>query len=178
MIQAIILDSKNEKAITEQVDLFKKLTPDPDNKIIIERIKNLEEHLSSDINHLKNQLSNQTELTNLENILKSQLDALKNDLMGEKFIQEIANRVAKLIIITPPPPPGKKTIKELEEKPIKLNTASKSDLLTVPGIDQQKASDIINRRETKKFQNINELAEIKYIGLKTIQKWDKCFDLS
>jgi competence ComEA-like helix-hairpin-helix protein len=176
MIQAIILDSNNEKAITEQVDLFKEINPplvasSTDDKLI-EIIKNLEEHLSSDIKNLKPQLSHQTELTNLENIIKSQFDALKNDLMGEKFTQEIANRVAKLIIITPPPP-GKKTIEELIKNPIKLNTASKRDLLTVPGIGPQKALAILNRIEKKgNFQNINELAEIRGIS-----KLNECFDI-
>jgi len=129
-------------------------------------------NISSDIKNLKPQLSHQTELTNLENIIKSQFDALKNDLMGEKFTQEIANRVAKLIIITPPPP-GKKTIEELIKNPIKLNTASKRDLLTVPGIGPQKALAILNRIEKKgNFQNINELAEIRGIS-----KLNECFDI-
>jgi DNA uptake protein ComE-like DNA-binding protein len=182
MIQAIILDSKNEKAIIEQVNLFKKAVnppPLPPDNQVIERIKNLEDHLSSDINNLKDQLNNQTELTNLEDILKSQFDSLRNELIGEKFIQQLADRVAKLL--SDQKPSKKKTIKELEENPIKLNTASKGELLTVPGIGPQKASDIINRIKTKgKFQNIKELAEIKITGinLNTIQKWDKCFDLS
>ena len=111
MIQAIILDSKNEKAVIEQVDLLKEGVNSspiiPDNNII-ERIKNLEDHLSSDINNLKDQLNNQTELTNLENILKSQFDALKKELISEEFIQKIADRV----------------IDEIKPKPIKLNTAS------------------------------------------------------
>ena len=168
MIQAIILDSKNEKAVIEQVDLLKEGVNSspiiPDNNII-ERIKNLEDHLSSDINNLKDQLNNQTELTNLENILKSQFDALKKELISEEFIQKIADRV----------------IDEIKPKPIKLNTASEIELRTVPGIGPQKASDIINRIRTKgKFQNINELTEIKGISLNTIinKKWNECFDLS
>ena len=171
MIQAIILDSKNEKAVIEQVDLFKEIapslvTPPPDIKLI-ERIENLEKHLSSDINNLKTQLNKQTELPNLEDILKSQLDALRNDLMGEKFIQEIVDRVIDGI---------KKPIKVVEA--IKLNTASESELRTVPGIGPQKALDILNRIKTKgKFQNINELTEIRGITRNTIvnNKLDKRF---
>ena len=85
MIQAIILDSKNEKAVIEQVALLKERVNSspiiPDNNII-ERIKNLEDHLSSDINNLKDHLNKQTELTNLEDILKSQFDALKKELIS------------------------------------------------------------------------------------------------
>jgi competence ComEA-like helix-hairpin-helix protein len=170
MIQAIILDSKNEKAIIEQVNLFKKAVnppPLPPDNQVIERIKNLEDHLSSDINNLKDHLNNQTELSNLEDILKSQFNAFKKELISEEFIQEIADRVAELL--RDPPPPK-----------IKLNTASKSELLTVSGIGPQKASDIINRRETKKFQNINELTEIRGISQRTIKnnRWDECFDLT
>jgi DNA uptake protein ComE-like DNA-binding protein len=185
MIQAIILDSKNEKAVIEQVDLLKEGVNSspiiPDNNII-ERIKNLEDHLSSDINNLKDQLNNQTELTNLEDILKSQFDALKKEFISEQFIQKIADKIIELLPNkTPSKTPKKKTIEELSKNPIKLNTASKDDLETVPGIGPQKASDIIHRIKTKgKFQNINELAEIKITGISsnTIQKWDKCFDLS
>lgn len=185
MIQAIILDSKNEKAIIEQVNLFKKavnppLLP-PDNKVI-ERIKNLEDQLSSDINNLKIQLSNQTELSNLEDILKSKFDALKKELISEQFIQKIADKIIELLPNkTPSKTSKKKTIEELSKNPIKLNTASKDDLETVPGIAEKTASYILNRIKTKgEFQDIKELAEIKNISLKTIKsnKWNECFDLS
>jgi predicted DNA-binding helix-hairpin-helix protein len=149
MIQAIIIDSKNEKVVLEQVNLLKEgVDPLPPYYKVIERIKNLEEQLSSDINNLK-----------------TQFDTLRNELIREKFTQEIANRVAKLIIPPPPPPV------------IELNTASKSDLLTVPGIGKQKALDIIKRRETKKFQSIEELTEIKNITSKMIKdkKWNEWF---
>jgi|694.fasta_scaffold99717_3 DNA uptake protein ComE-like DNA-binding protein len=173
MIQAIILDSKNEKAIVEQVNLFKEITPSPvtppsDNKLI-ERIKNLEKQLSSDINNLKTQLSNQTESPDLESILKSQLDALRNDLTGEKFIQEIVDRVIDGI---------EKPIKMVER--IKLNTASKRELINVPGIGEKIASAIINirnKKETKRFENIDELTEINRITLNMIEnnKWHEWF---
>jgi DNA uptake protein ComE-like DNA-binding protein len=185
MIQAIILDSKNEKAIIEQVNLFKKAvnspSPPPDNQVV-ERIKNLEDQLSSDINNLKIQLSNQTELSNLEDILKSKFDALKKELISEQFIQKIADKIIELLPNkTPSKTSKKKTIEELSKNPIKLNTASKDDLETVPGIAEKTASYILNRIKTKgEFQDIKELAEIKNISLKTIKsnKWNECFDLS
>ena len=215
MIQAIILDSKNEKAITEQVDLFKKLTPDPDNKII-ERIKNLEAQLSSKINELKTQLTNIEEITKLikrptpVNLATATREEIKlalyylinrplNPLVGvsldialnkidgvsrkswkENLKQVVALKcgitdkkldIFKEVFYTTPQEPD----------PIKLNTASESELCTVPGIGPQKALDILNRIKTKgKFQNINELTEIKGISLNTIinKKWNECFDLS
>jgi DNA uptake protein ComE-like DNA-binding protein len=82
---------------------------------------------------------------------------------------------------TPSKTPKKKTIEELRKNPIKLNTAFKDDLETVPGIAEKTASYILNRIKTKgEFQDIKELAEIKNISLKTIEsnKWNECFDLS
>jgi competence ComEA-like helix-hairpin-helix protein len=84
---------------------------------------------------------------------------------------------------TPPsallPVSGISSKKKTEKNPvqIKLNTASESELLKVPGIGPQKALDIINRRETKKIQNIEELTEIKGITSKMIKdkKWDEWF---
>ena len=217
MIQAIILDSKNEKAVIEQVDLFRKTTyiPDPDNKII-ERIKNLEAQLSSKINELKTQLTNIEEITKLikrptpVNLATATREEIKlalyylinrplNPLVGvsldialnkidgvsrkswkENLKQVVALKcgitdkkldIFKEVFYTTPQEPD----------PIKLNTASESELCTVPGIGPQKALDILNRIKTKgKFQNINELTEIKGISLNTIinKKWNECFDLS
>ena len=115
-------------------------------------------------------------------VTQQEFDALKKEFISEQFIQKLADKIIELLPNkTPSKTPKKKTIEELSKNPIKLNTASKDDLETVPGIGPQKASDIIHRIKTKgKFQNINELAEIKITGISsnTIQKWDKCFDLS
>jgi competence ComEA-like helix-hairpin-helix protein len=212
MIQAIILDSKNEKVVLEQVDLFKKPTPDPDNKIIIERINNLKAQLSSEINKLKTQLTNIEEITKLlkrptpVNLAMATREEIKlgldylinrpfNPLVGvsldtavdkidgvsrtswtENLKQVVALKcgitdkkldIFKEVFYTTPPEPD----------PIKLNTASRSELCTVPGIGSQKALDIINRRETKRFQNLEELTEIRGINSNTIKnnKWDEWF---
>ena len=154
--------TNSEDILKSQFDALRNelITLTTDNKIV-ERINSL----SFDISNLKTQLSKQTELTNSEDILKSDFNVLREELLGEKFIQEIADRV----------------INGIKPKPIKLNTASEIELRTVPGIGPKMASEIFNRIKTKgNFQNINELTEIRGISLNTIinKKWNECFDLS
>jgi hypothetical protein len=217
MIQAIILDSKNEKVVLEQVDLLKEgVNPSPPDNQILERIKNLEEHLSQKINELKTQLTNIEGVTKLlkrptpvnlatatREEIKLALDYLINrpfnPLVGVSFdtaldkIDGVSRKSwkenLKQVVALKCGITDKKLdiFKEVfyttpqEPDPIKLNTASESELCTVPGIGPQKALDILNRIKTKgKFQNINELTEIKGISLNTIinKKWNECFDLS
>jgi competence ComEA-like helix-hairpin-helix protein len=51
------------------------------------------------------------------------------------------------------------------EKRINLNSAELKDLLTLPGIGEKTARNIINYRQTRgSFKNLNELLQIKGIG--------------
>ena len=47
---------------------------------------------------------------------------------------------------------------------ININTATKEELMTLSGIGESKANDIIKHREKKKFESIDELKEINGIG--------------
>ncbi|KAA9026478.1 hypothetical protein F4V44_10955 [Niallia endozanthoxylica] len=54
---------------------------------------------------------------------------------------------------------------------VNLNTASESELETLPGVGPSKAAAIMEYRETNgRFQNIEELMEISGIGEKTFEK--------
>lgn len=53
---------------------------------------------------------------------------------------------------------------------VDINTASKDELSSLNGIGASKAEEIIKHRESKCFQNVDELAEVKGIGQKTVEK--------
>lgn len=53
---------------------------------------------------------------------------------------------------------------------ININTASKEQLMTLTGIGDKRATEIIKYRENKKFTNIEDIKNISGIGDKTFEK--------
>lgn len=53
---------------------------------------------------------------------------------------------------------------------ISLNSAAVEELMTLPGIGQKKAQAIIEYREDSSFQSIEEIMNIKGIGIKIYEK--------
>ena len=63
------------------------------------------------------------------------------------------------------------TISNSQNELININTATKEQLLTIPGIGESKAKAIINYRETKgKFNNIEEIQNVDGIGSKLYEE--------
>ncbi|BAI79857.1 DNA uptake protein [Deferribacter desulfuricans SSM1] len=53
---------------------------------------------------------------------------------------------------------------------ININTATKEELMSLKGLGEKKAEAIIERREKKPFDSIEELLEIKGIGKRFLEK--------
>lgn len=53
---------------------------------------------------------------------------------------------------------------------VDINTATIEELVTLEGIGNKKATKIIQYRETKCFENVDELAEVKGIKKKVVKK--------
>lgn len=60
--------------------------------------------------------------------------------------------------------PKVETDDTVSKEKVSLNKASLEDLLTLPGIGESKAKDILEYRKTKNFENVEEIKNVKGIG--------------
>lgn len=66
---------------------------------------------------------------------------------------------------------SKKTTPQAEIIKLNINQASFKELIAIPGITETKAASIIIYRETYgDFQSLDELIQVKYIGVATLEK--------
>lgn len=73
---------------------------------------------------------------------------------------------------TSPKTTGKARIAVTEELPVNINTATKAELMEVPGIGETYAERIVAyREENGDFLSLDELTNVKGIGEKRLEKW-------
>ncbi len=56
---------------------------------------------------------------------------------------------------------------------VDINSASKEELTKVKGLGDAKAAAIVEYRKTKCFDNVDELAKVKGLGAKSVEKMKK-----
>ncbi|MCU0570633.1 MAG: helix-hairpin-helix domain-containing protein [Oculatellaceae cyanobacterium Prado106] len=180
MIQAIILEPENEEALLDQITFLRKSAPSAasssDDNSLEMRFANLEKMFQAQFEELRK------DNRNLQQAIEGVSSQIQTaDARGE-WIDAIANQITEALR---PVVSGKrssksstkKSVDDLKQNPLDLNSATQAELETVPGVGSQKAIDLIKRRENKPFSSIAELAEVKGISKSMIDRfrWQECF---
>ena len=96
---------------------------------------------------------------------------LKSDKKGEKRVDSEVklSDFSTLKLVS-----KKETVSQLAEHSININTSDLSSLIQLPGIGPKTASKIINlRNERKGYKKLDELLDVKGIGLKKFDRIKK-----
>jgi comEA protein len=104
----------------------------------------------------------------------SLLKSENGDSLDEASIPEDKNSVRKQVLELKDRSYNTTTKKELAEKSINLNTASKEDLMNISGIGEKTAGNILTYKEKNgKYRTLEELMNVKGIGEVKFTKFKK-----
>ncbi|NER00572.1 MAG: hypothetical protein F6K30_28395 [Cyanothece sp. SIO2G6] len=173
MIQAIILEPDNEKAILAQVDCLRSRSTLSSSNI---KPNNYAESSTSSI-----QGDFEFRLINLEKIFQSQFEELRKD---NRELGSVITDLQKKLGANPQLNPellveqiANKVIDAVGPIRVNLNKADESELRTVPQVGKKTAAEIIERRETKgAFTSVDELRDLSsFKQIKRNPQWSRCF---
>ena len=97
---------------------------------------------------------------------KKEVSDAKNSISKEPEVIEIIKEIEKECIC---PISSETSSENSKDGKININTASKEELITIPRIGESKADAIIEYRNNKKFENIDEIKNISGIGDKVFE---------
>jgi len=98
----------------------------------------------------------------------------QDDSLDEASISSQTDSVKKRVLELNDKPYELSAKKEIQEKSINLNTATKEELMYIKGIGAKTAENIITFRDMNgKFTNLNDLMKVKGIGTVKYQKFSK-----
>lgn len=133
--------------------------------------------LLENLNYNKKEIKSQLIFKKLDSLaLANQSTFIGTDNFGNAYppLAVKDTIVAKEFNFTP-----KKQNKELllSDKKININSATKIQLMKLPGIGEKTAIKIIEYREQKKFQKIEDIMNVKGIGIKKFEKLKDYIDV-
>lgn len=96
---------------------------------------------------------------------KKEVSDAKNSISKEPEVIEIIKEIEKECVC----PVTSDTNNNSKDGKININTATKEELITIPRIGESKADAIIEYRNSKKFENIDEIKNISGIGDKLFE---------
>jgi len=184
MIQAIMLETENEKAILAQVDCLRSQStlpldppvPSP-NKLEV-RLTNLEKIFQTQFEALRQ--DNQKLESQIRTLQKNMNHTITSPQIDQNHvIDKIVDRLTRIEELLNRRVSGtsrKKTLEELKQNPIDLNQASAVQLSTVPQVGPATANRIIEWREVHgSFSNIDDLSKIFSPQKIKSNGWHECF---
>ena len=105
---------------------------------------------------------------------KQLIKTWSDDSLDEAAFSANPDTVKKHVLELSDKPYDLKVKKDILDKSINLNTATKEDLMNIKGIGEKTAENIIDfRKKNGKFDSLNDMMKIKGIGTVKFQKFSR-----